>query len=211
MPVVFKTRKMNQSEKTKPEESDFANIPVPILDIESGKPDSVQKDGDVPKHLNLVKDNNQCVKEMLISNAHQLDKSECCSSDKVDESDLSQDKTSVYTCKICKQSFGDKSGLKHHLPKHYKVFRCATCNKAFRYKSLLLQHLPAHSKVKRFKCHLCSKGFIHKSSLCKHLKIHVGINMQKCDACKKNFLFRSHLLRHMKTHLHLKNVLAEQV
>ena len=109
-----------------------------------------------------------------------------------------------YTCKECRKSFDNQSGLQRHLYNFHHAsetmpYHCERCEKGFLHKSSYMRHLKQHEGIFNFTCQVCGKGFYNKSDLKGHLVSHGGDQEYICSFCGKQFAYRQGLHQHIKS------------
>lgn len=74
----------------------------------------------------------------------------------------------TFECYMCKQSYGCRLSLKHHILIHNggkRRFKCDTCGKDFARQDILRRHQHLHVDVFNFPCLECGKKFRYKKGL----------------------------------------------
>ncbi|XP_072296230.1 uncharacterized protein gzf1 [Eucyclogobius newberryi] len=111
----------------------------------------------------------------------------------------------VHRCKICQQSFANRSNLKTH-EKHVhsteRLFCCGTCAKDFKRKKDLVRHQRQVHEREYSKqiCSVCGKTLSCKNNLLLHERIHTGTKPYHCSVCNARFTQKTALNMHYRTH-----------
>lgn len=111
-----------------------------------------------------------------------------------------------YTCRICQETFPNKSAVTVHSRIHTdhqgKPYRCGFCGKGFSTNFYLKQHERIHNGQKPYKCPMCEHSFKQLSHVQQHVRTHTGVRPYKCHwpGCGKAFLQQSHLKSHIARH-----------
>ncbi|KAG8511105.1 Zinc finger protein 717, partial [Galemys pyrenaicus] len=88
----------------------------------------------------------------------------------------SQTGVKQFQCKVCKNSFWEKSAFSVHHCTHTskKPYDCQECSRSFSCKPALSKHQKAHTGETPCESRDCGRAFYHKSDLDNHLKAHKG-------------------------------------
>ncbi|XP_060943470.1 zinc finger and SCAN domain-containing protein 2-like [Limanda limanda] len=135
-------------------------------------------------------------------------------------------RTSMYSCKLCGQTFHLPSLLRRHsgqcqqkhqqrcppptagrkrgrlqlYPPGCSPYRCTECNRDFNRLENLKTHLRIHTGERPFTCSVCSKCFRHSGALTRHFRIHTGEKPYLCGQCGKSFRNCGGLKFHQRVH-----------
>lgn len=119
-----------------------------------------------------------------------------------DNSALTKDRKSVFTCEICGRGYMSKHTLQRHLKKHSSPFYCMSCSVAFE-KATDKKHHDQEKHSQHFSCPNCDKDFKRKNSLSVHMDyVHMGVQRFPCTwpDCEKSFVRQDVLKDHINTH-----------
>ena len=101
-------------------------------------------------------------------------------------------------CRVCEESFTDKSDYKTHLASH--VYACDQCSKVFSGYENLRKHKTIHETSNNFSCEICGKCFKARQNLTKHMLVHKEDGDVWCEKCGKKFKAKENLQKHLVTH-----------
>lgn len=112
------------------------------------------------------------------------------------------DKDKLFTCGICKRSFGYKHVLQNHERTHTgeKPFECPECHKRFTRDHHLKTHMRLHTGEKPYHCKHCDRSFVQVANLRRHLRVHTGEKPYACELCSSKFSDSNQLKAHMLIH-----------
>ena len=106
-------------------------------------------------------------------------------------------------CKVCDESFQDKSLLQHHMTEvHSEVVKhkCRICQQVFNNGSTLKKHVLMHSNERPFNCDECAGTYKTKDDLKRHKRTHMVDRPFKCPQCGHGFVDNTGLIRHVRIH-----------
>ncbi|XP_069502157.1 uncharacterized protein [Ambystoma mexicanum] len=106
----------------------------------------------------------------------------------------------IYQCTECNETYNHKDELVRHMGEHSKTFRCSACGKTFIHKGSLIKHYRTHTGEKPFSCTFCSKSFTRKDYLNGHMRTHTGERPYKCTECEKTFTQKGEFNQHRRKH-----------
>ncbi|XP_053661950.1 zinc finger protein 271 [Anopheles marshallii] len=115
--------------------------------------------------------------------------------------DDSQTDDEKFPCKLCEQTFQNKTQLSRHQRQH-KMARCNICNEQIR-STLMQNHMSVHRGA--YHCEVCKKPFSSRTNLMRHkrakhtpkvLSEYIG----RCDRCGLTFPNQTKLSAHIKGH-----------
>lgn len=112
------------------------------------------------------------------------------------------EKDKLFTCGICKRSFGYKHVLQNHERTHTgeKPFECKECHKRFTRDHHLKTHMRLHTGEKPYNCTHCDRKFVQVANLRRHLRVHTGERPYSCDLCSCKFSDSNQLKAHILIH-----------
>ncbi|KAM6974302.1 uncharacterized protein LKV04_015940 [Tautogolabrus adspersus] len=112
-------------------------------------------------------------------------------------SDLSHQPVTVFSCKVCGESYQRISHLLTHATAHLRD--CGLCGKHLEPTENMKLHLRAH-RTTSFCCSVCGQSFTLRGNLRIHMMIHSGERPYACNVCGKSFSRRATLVRHVRSH-----------
>lgn len=114
---------------------------------------------------------------------------------------------SVYTCRVCFNTFTCRNNMKRHMRLHtgFRPYSCKLCNESFTRKDDIKRHLIRHSFDKPFRCNVCRKGYMDRKTVKNHIrKEHNSKIIHICQTCGEAFDNTSKFQEHKKNHPELK-------
>lgn len=114
---------------------------------------------------------------------------------------------SVYTCRVCFNTFTCRNNMKRHMRLHtgFRPYSCKLCNESFTRKDDIKRHLIRHSFDKPFRCNVCRKGYMDRKTVKNHIrKEHNSKIIHICQTCGEAFDNTVKFQDHKKNHPELK-------
>lgn len=114
---------------------------------------------------------------------------------------------SVYTCRVCFNTFTCRNNMKRHMRLHtgFRPYTCKLCSESFTRKDDIKRHLIRHSFDKPFRCNVCRKGYMDRKTVKNHIrKEHNSKIIHICQTCGETFDNSAKFHDHKKNHPELK-------
>lgn len=114
---------------------------------------------------------------------------------------------SVYTCRVCFNTFTCRNNMKRHMRLHtgFRPYTCKLCSESFTRKDDIKRHLIRHSFDKPFRCNICRKGYMDRKTVKNHVrKEHNSKIIHICQTCGETFDNSVKFNDHKKNHPELK-------
>ena len=115
--------------------------------------------------------------------------------------------SSSLKCPKCPKMFSSENALKihhrRHLNKQSGRYKCKLCGQTFSQRSGQVSHSRVHTREKPYNCDQCPKRFADFSTFTKHKRVHTGEKPYSCTLCDRNFSQSGNLHRHVRV-IHLK-------
>ncbi|XP_063413382.1 gastrula zinc finger protein xFG20-1-like [Mytilus trossulus] len=114
---------------------------------------------------------------------------------------------SVYTCRVCFNTFTCRNNMKRHMRLHtgFRPYTCKLCSESFTRKDDIKRHLIRHSFDKPFRCNVCRKGYMDRKTVKNHIrKEHHSKIIHICQTCGEAFDNSVKFQDHKKNHPELK-------
>ncbi|GAA51130.1 zinc finger protein 43 [Clonorchis sinensis] len=117
------------------------------------------------------------------------------------------DKSRVYKCHLCGNSFAWSWKLRSHTLTHSgsRNYPCDLCDKLFQYEHTMnahirTVHMDEHSgdQLQKHTCEVCGKRCTYQSDLEKHRRVHSKVKPFRCNLCGIPFSQSSSLRRHRR-------------